>query len=83
MYRAKDINRDQSYFLFSTSQEQLNFLRFPLGEIEGVGSSYPGRALDYAIETGMITQAEGKKIWHKNVLNWLGVKSPNLSNLKH
>ena len=28
MYRAKDQNRDQSYFLFSTSQEQLNFLRF-------------------------------------------------------
>jgi tRNA-specific 2-thiouridylase len=34
MYRAKDRNRDQSYFLFSTTQEQLNFLRFPLGEIE-------------------------------------------------
>jgi tRNA-uridine 2-sulfurtransferase len=34
MYRAKDQNRDQSYFLFSTTQEQLNFLRFPLGEIE-------------------------------------------------
>ena len=34
MYRAKDFNRDQSYFLFSTSQEQLNFLRFPLGQIE-------------------------------------------------
>ena len=34
MYRAKDKNRDQSYFLFSTSQEQLNFLRFPLGHIE-------------------------------------------------
>ena len=34
MYRAKDINRDQSYFLFSTSQEQLDFLRFPLGEID-------------------------------------------------
>jgi len=34
MYRAKDVNRDQSYFLFSTSQEQLDFLRFPLGEIE-------------------------------------------------
>ncbi len=33
MYRAKDINRDQSYFLFSTTQEQLNYLRFPLGEI--------------------------------------------------
>ena len=34
MYRAKDITRDQSYFLFSTTQDQLNFLRFPLGEIE-------------------------------------------------
>ena len=34
MYRAKDRNRDQSYFLFSTSQEQLDFLRFPLGQID-------------------------------------------------
>ncbi len=34
MYRAKDKNRDQSYFLFGTTQEQLDFLRFPLGEIE-------------------------------------------------
>jgi len=34
MYRAKDINRDQSYFLFSTTQEQLDYLRFPLGEVE-------------------------------------------------
>ena len=34
MYRAKDQSRDQSYFLFSTTQEQLNFLRFPLGEID-------------------------------------------------
>ena len=34
MYRAKDYKRDQSYFLFSTTQEQLNYLRFPLGEID-------------------------------------------------
>ena len=34
MYRAKDKNRDQSYFLFSTTQEQLDYLRFPLGEID-------------------------------------------------
>ena len=34
MYKAKDLNRDQSYFLFSTTQEQLDFLRFPLGEID-------------------------------------------------
>jgi len=34
MYRAKDYKRDQSYFLFNTTQEQLDFLRFPLGEID-------------------------------------------------
>jgi tRNA-specific 2-thiouridylase len=33
MYRAIDENRDQSYFLFNTSREQLNFLRFPLGNM--------------------------------------------------
>tara|TARA_Y100000816_G_scaffold64334_1_gene42599 strand:- start:998 stop:2116 length:1119 start_codon:yes stop_codon:yes gene_type:complete len=31
MYRAIDKNRDQSYFLFNTTREQLNYLRFPLG----------------------------------------------------
>ena len=34
MYRAIDVTRDQSYFLFNTSQEQLEYLRFPLGNIE-------------------------------------------------
>ena len=34
MYRALDLTRDQSYFLFTTTQEQLNFLRFPLGKIK-------------------------------------------------
>jgi tRNA-uridine 2-sulfurtransferase len=34
MYRAKDQNRDQSYFLFSTTQEQLDYIRFPLGKID-------------------------------------------------
>ena len=31
MYRGVDLNRDQSYFLFNTTKEQLNYLRFPLG----------------------------------------------------
>ena len=31
MYRAIDENRDQSYFLFNTTRDQLNYLRFPLG----------------------------------------------------
>lgn len=34
MIRAADPNRDQSYFLFSTTQEQLDFLRFPLGHLK-------------------------------------------------
>jgi len=34
MYRATDLTRDQSYFLFGTTQEQLNFLRFPLGKLK-------------------------------------------------
>ncbi|NWG23848.1 MAG: tRNA 2-thiouridine(34) synthase MnmA [Pseudorhodoplanes sp.] len=33
LYRAKDEERDQSYFLFATTQEQLDFLRFPLGDL--------------------------------------------------
>ncbi|MBK5197857.1 MAG: tRNA 2-thiouridine(34) synthase MnmA [Methyloceanibacter sp.] len=31
LYRASDKERDQSYFLFATTREQLAFLRFPLG----------------------------------------------------
>ncbi len=31
--RAEDEGRDQSYFLFATTQEQLDFLRFPLGDL--------------------------------------------------
>ena len=31
LHRARDGGKDQSYFLFSTTREQLDFLRFPLG----------------------------------------------------
>lgn len=31
MHRAIDPSRDQSYFLFATTQEQLDYLHFPLG----------------------------------------------------
>ena len=33
LHMAKDAARDQSYFLFATTHEQLDFLRFPLGEL--------------------------------------------------
>ncbi|WP_439154656.1 tRNA 2-thiouridine(34) synthase MnmA [Yoonia sp.] len=34
LHAAADGNRDQSYFLFSTTQEQLDYLRFPLGHLK-------------------------------------------------
>jgi tRNA-specific 2-thiouridylase len=34
LHAAADETRDQSYFLFATTREQLDMLRFPLGEIE-------------------------------------------------
>ncbi len=33
LYRPNDLDRDQSYFLFSTTQEQLEYLRFPLANL--------------------------------------------------
>jgi tRNA-uridine 2-sulfurtransferase len=33
LYRARDEERDQSYFLFATTREQIDFLRFPLGDL--------------------------------------------------
>src|SRR5690606_8845234 len=42
LHRAADPRRDQSYFLFSTTREQLGFLRFPLG---GLASKAETRAL--------------------------------------
>jgi len=32
LFRARDASRDQSYFLFATTREQLRMLRFPLGD---------------------------------------------------
>ena len=32
LYRAREAERDQSYFLFATTQAQLDLLRFPLGD---------------------------------------------------
>jgi tRNA-specific 2-thiouridylase len=33
LFRARDAERDQSYFLFATTREQLDYLRFPLGDM--------------------------------------------------
>ncbi|MEM6534352.1 MAG: tRNA 2-thiouridine(34) synthase MnmA, partial [Pseudomonadota bacterium] len=33
LHRAHDASRDQSYFLFATTREQLDYVRFPLGDL--------------------------------------------------
>ena len=34
LHRPADLARDQSYFLFATTHEQLTYLRFPLGDLD-------------------------------------------------
>lgn len=45
---------------------------YPLGEMEDVSDSYPGKVIDEALRAGIITASEKQKIWYDNVLNWLG-----------
>ena len=34
LHKASNLERDQSYFLFTTTSEQLDYLRFPLGDLK-------------------------------------------------
>ena len=45
LHKAKDLTKDQSFFLFATLQDQLNYVRFPLGnykktEIRKIAEKY-------------------------------------------
>ena len=52
LHRAVDSTKDQSYFLFTTTQDQLDFLRFPLGGYDKAET----RAL--AVELGLSIAAK-------------------------
>jgi tRNA-specific 2-thiouridylase len=52
LHTGADPARDQSYFLFATTREQLDFLRFPLG---GLPKS---RVRELATEFGLVTAAK-------------------------
>ncbi len=52
LHAARDGARDQSYFLFATTQPQLDFLRFPVGDME----KSDVRAI--AAELGLVTAAK-------------------------
>jgi tRNA-specific 2-thiouridylase len=49
LYRPVDLDRDQSYFLFATTPDQLDFLRFPLGSMTKAETREAARALDLAV----------------------------------
>ncbi len=44
---------------------------YPLGEVDGVGDSYPGKVIDDAVNLNLISNLDRKKIWTTNVLQWL------------
>ena len=49
LYRPIDLDRDQSYFLFATTPEQLDFLRFPLGGMTKAETRAAARELGLAV----------------------------------
>jgi tRNA-specific 2-thiouridylase len=49
LYRAREEERDQSYFLFGTTREQLDALRFPLGDLSKAETRELARQFGLAI----------------------------------
>ena len=49
LYRPVDLERDQSYFLFATTREQLDFLRFPLGAMTKAETRAAAREFGLAV----------------------------------
>ena len=45
---------------------------YPLGEMDGVGTSYPGKVIDEALKNGVLSEADKHAVWSTNVLKWLG-----------
>jgi tRNA-specific 2-thiouridylase len=49
LFCAADSDRDQSYFLFATTREQLDYLRFPLGDMTKPHARELARRFDLAV----------------------------------
>jgi tRNA-uridine 2-sulfurtransferase len=52
LFTPSDMARDQSYFLFATTQEQINYLRFPLGRLT------KPEIRDIAVDMGLMVAAK-------------------------
>ncbi len=65
LHRAKDLTKDQSYFLFATTTEQLEYLRFPLGgfdksQIRSIAKNYGLKVADKPDSQDICFVPEGK-----------------------
>jgi tRNA-specific 2-thiouridylase len=49
LHRARERGRDQSYFLFATTRDQLDYVRFPLGDLTKNETRAIGAALGLAV----------------------------------
>lgn len=45
---------------------------YPLGEMEGIASGYPGSVIDSCVEQNVLSHEERSDIWSRNVERWLG-----------
>jgi aminocarboxymuconate-semialdehyde decarboxylase len=45
---------------------------YPLGEMQSVPHSYPGKVIDEAVEASVITAHDRDMIWYNNVMDWVG-----------
>ncbi|PPD58400.1 tRNA 2-thiouridine(34) synthase MnmA [Dehalogenimonas etheniformans] len=65
LLRARDLNKDQTYFLSSLSQDQLKIIRFPLGEltkeeVRGLAEKYELPVADKAESQNFIAGGYGQ-----------------------
>lgn len=85
LYRAVDRDKDQSYFLFATTKEQLGFLRFPLGEVPKSET----RALAEKYELGVANKPDSQDICfvpagrYTDIINKMGQGSQQLGRFVH
>lgn len=56
LWRGRDLHKDQSYFLFGVSQEQLRYARFPVGGMRKEETRKVARELGLAAERGRESQ---------------------------
>tara|TARA_B100001057_G_scaffold70408_2_gene64431 strand:+ start:1355 stop:2491 length:1137 start_codon:yes stop_codon:yes gene_type:complete len=83
LFRARDASKDQSYFMFTLKKEQLDFIRFPLGDLTKEQTREIARELDLSIAEKPDSQdicfvQEGR---YTNLINKLLPKSTTKGNI--